>query len=299
MTSPAHEHLETLDTAEPQDLAQAYFDNGCVPWSEGYDEVKERFLNDVLVSDELMTLFAAGAELPEGYGVGFDERCIEYPWLLTRFPTGPLRVLDAGSTLNYEFFLNRAVIAEKKLHVLTLAPEDKCFWKRGVSYLFEDLRAIPTRDAYYDVVACISTLEHVGCDNTFFTKDAAAHREARPDDFAAAMREMARVLRPGGTFFLTVPFGAYQFHGGFQQFDRSLLTRAVAAFGPAARVVETFYRYTASGWNVAWAEECADCEFVKWLALAIATNTWPDVLPTEPDLAAAARAVACVQITKA
>src|SRR5687767_8801561 len=207
------------------DLIQLFHDNGSVPWSDGYDEAKEQFLHEVMASDELMAAFAVAGQLPEGYGVGFDERGVEYPWLLTRFPEGPLRVLDAGSTLNHDFFLDRPVVAEKKLHVLTLAPEEKCYWKRGISYLFEDVRDIPTRDEYYDVVACISTLEHVGCDNTFFTKNPAVHREHRPDDFLRAMREMARVLKPGGTFFLTVPFGKYQFHGGFQQFDRELLDR--------------------------------------------------------------------------
>src|SRR5262249_39364081 len=157
--------------------------NDCVPWSDGYDEAKEQFLHEVLASDELMHLFASAGPLPDAFGLGFDERCVEYPWLLTHMPPGPLRVLDAGSTLNHEFFLNRGVIAEKKLHILTLAPEEKCFWERGISYLFEDLREVPVRSEYYDVVACISTLEHVGCDNTFYTKNPNDHRENRPDDF--------------------------------------------------------------------------------------------------------------------
>lgn len=280
------------------DPLQLYYDNGCVPWSDGYDEAKEQFLKNVLASDELMQAFTMGEMLPDGYGVGFDERCVEYPWLLTHFPAGEMRVLDAGSTLNHEFFLDREVIAEKKLHVLTLAPEEKCFWQRGISYLYEDLRDIPARDEYYDIVACISTLEHIGCDNTFFTKNPDAHRQNRPDDFLRAVAEIVRVLKSGGTFFLTVPFGTYQFHGGFQQFDRELLDRVLEVC-VASEVHETFYRYTESGWNVAAAEECADCRYVQWFAEAIASNSMPDYPPTEPDVAAAARAVACVQITKA
>jgi len=35
------------------------------------------------------------------------------------------------------------------------------------------------------------------------------------------------VLKPGGSLFLTVPFGIYRHFGTFQQFDRKLLSRVV------------------------------------------------------------------------
>lgn len=53
----------------------------------------------------------------------------------------------------------------------------------------EDLTALTFDDGSVDVVGCFECLEHV------------------PDD-GAAMRELARVTRPGGRLLLTVPFGA-------------------------------------------------------------------------------------------
>jgi SAM-dependent methyltransferase len=163
--------------------------------------------------------------------------------------------------------------------------------------LFDDLRSLPVREAYYDAIACLSTLEHVGCDNSTYT-GSPRDQENRPDDFVQAVQEFARVLKPGGRLFLTVPFGAYHHFGSFQQFDRALLTRAIAAFGSAQRVNETFYRYTSEGWQIATGSDCAACAYVEWVADVWSGAPWPRELKCEPDSAAAARAVACVTFIK-
>jgi SAM-dependent methyltransferase len=206
-------------------------------------------------------------------------------------------LLDAGSTFNHSAIIGNSILRGKKLHILTLAPESSCFWKKGVSYIFDDLRNIPIRDSFYDSVVCISTLEHVGCDNTLITGNA-AHREYREDDFCVAMHEMQRVLKPGGTLLLTVPYGAYRNFGVFQQFDRRLLSRAIEAFEEISAARETFYRYTADGWNVATSSDCAGSEYVGWAAAVWQGKPLPDPPPVEPDMAVAARAVACVELIK-
>lgn len=287
-----------------EEALQQFLLSNRAPWSRGYRIYKRRFLADVLANETLLECFRCDGPLPPGYGVGVDERCVEYPWLLTRLRDGSGVLLDAGSTLNHGFILDHPALQRKVLHILNLAPEAQCFWKKGISYLFGDLRNICIRDSYYDTIACLSTLEHVGCDNTFFTHNA-LHRDDRRDDFVLAMQELARVLKPGGTLFLTVPFGVYR-HFGFEQvFDQGLLSKAIAAFGQADKVIQTFYRYTSAGWDVASARECAECEYVEWIAHAWQHEQWPyswltglKPTPLEPDRAAAARAVACIQLVK-
>jgi len=146
-------------------------------------------------------------------------------------------------------------------------------------------------------VVCVSTLEHVGFDNTFFT-GSDVHREHHRDDFLVAVDELRRVLKPGGTLLTTVPFGVYEDHGAFQQFDPDLLERAVERFGPA-EVVHAFYAYTGDGWQLAEEADCAACEYVEWVAAAWAARKFAEPYPIEQDLAAAARAVACVRLVKA
>jgi len=172
------------------------------------------------------------------------------------------------------------------------------FLAARISYLFEDLRALPVRDDFYDIVVSVSTLEHVGCNNTFYSARIPSADDRR-DEFVLAAQEMARVLKPGGLLLLTVPYGRYQFHGAFQQFDRSRLSRAEEAFGNMASIAERFYRYSSAGWQLAQEGECADCEYVTWVAELMRTGQRPDSPAHEPDCAAAARAVACVKMIKA
>jgi SAM-dependent methyltransferase len=145
----------------------------------------------------------------------------------------------------------------------------------------------------YDAVACISTLEHVGCDNFAYTQKS-VYVENQPDEFVVVMRELHRVLRPGGVLLLTVPFGVHRLFPGFQQFDAATLDCALEAFGPA-QIDASYYRYHADGWQVASREQCATCEYVDWITQP--RSAWPSPIRVEPDGAAAARAVACVRIT--
>ena len=264
-------------------------------WLQDYDNRKKQIITKVIGDEKLLEHFGKNEPLPSGYGVAIDERCVEYPWLFANLSNQPEILLDAGSTLNYEFILNSPTIQKKVVHILTLAPEENCFWKKGVGYLFHDLRDIPVRDSYYDTVVCLSAIEHIGCDNTRYTQET-GHCENCPEDFVLVMKELRRVLKSGGTLFLTVPFGIYQHFGWFQQFDRQMLSRAVAAFGSASGVTETFYRYTAEGWQLAEAENCAECKYVEQMALP--SDKWTSHRRVERDLAIAARAVACMKLIK-
>ncbi|MCK4821084.1 methyltransferase domain-containing protein, partial [bacterium] len=205
-------------------------------------------------------------------------------------------ILDAGSALNHSFILDHSSFQKKTVHLMTLAPEKNCFWQRGFSYLFDDLRSIPIRESFYDMIMCLSTLEHVGCDNESFTNDN-LYKENNPNDFVLVMQEFRRVLKPGGILLLTVPYGTNKHFLTFQQFDMKMLQRAIDAFGKTKRVTGNFYKYSDKGWNISDEENSSECEYVEWVALP--KHKRPNPLPVEPDLAAAARAVACVQIVKA
>lgn len=81
-------------------------------------------------------------------------------------------------------------------------------WRSGVPEFvqLQDVTALSFPDASMDAVVCQDVLEHV-------------------PDFRAALRELARVLKPGGNLVLTVPF-----------YDASLSSRQIARLDGAGGI---------------------------------------------------------------
>jgi glycosyltransferase involved in cell wall biosynthesis/SAM-dependent methyltransferase len=254
------------------------------PWTEDYAEAHREFVIRALDDPRILDRFRGEEPLPQEYGVGYDERVVEFPWVLTRDLSGSL--LDAGSTLNHPHTLVRVRPRVDTLHVVTLAPEEEAYPFLDVSYLFADLRRLPLRDETYDRVVSMSTLEHVGMDNSYY--GAGGERSQDPDaELAAAMRELRRVLKPGGTLFLSVPYGAPDDFGWLRVFSPESLDALIAAFEPES-VTRTYFRYDLEGWHHASAEDSAGLRYRDHFS-----SNGPD-----PDRAVAARAVACVELRK-
>ena len=251
-------------------------------WDVDYVERHPRLVAAAVDDPGLRSAIGGGRPLPDGYAVGYDERTIEYPWLFGQGLAG--RVLDAGSTFNHPHILDRALPLVDDLTILTLAPEAHAFPLRGVSYVFGDLRELPFRDGWFDMVVSLSTLEHVGKDNVIYGVDDPAAPDAGAE-VARAARELRRVVRPGGRILLSVPYGRREDHGWFRQFDAEDLARLVAAF-EAPRADVSLFAYGPSGWQRATAEAMTQLRYRD-----------ANAEPAPPaDLAAAARGVACVAI---
>lgn len=274
---------------------------GAVPWSAGYLEARSAYLERIVRDEALLARLAPDARdardraLPDAHGIGIDERAIEIPWILARWRRGHGRALDAGSALNHPAILG-AIDDPSFLTIFTLRPEAFADWRRGVSYQYGDLREMPFRDGWFERIACISTLEHVGMDNRGFG-DRRDKTDAPLEEMKQALRELWRVLAPGGELCVTVPFGRLEDHGAFLAFDEDTLTEVLSAL-PTAPHVERF-RYSSAGWQRAEAHHCGDCGYVSWLADAFRSGRFPEPVPLEPDRAAAARAVACISLVKA
>jgi SAM-dependent methyltransferase len=78
-------------------------------------------------------------------------------------------------------------------------------WDTRSIDIVSDITDIPVEDGSFDAVLCVEVLEHL------------------PDP-VAALRELSRVLKPGGTLLLTAPFASlthfapYHFYSGFNRY---------------------------------------------------------------------------------
>jgi len=256
--------------------------NGKKPWTLGYHAYKEEKIKNVLKKEQFDP-----HKLESGYGFRIDERIIEYPWFLSRLPSGTGKLLDAGSSLNFEYIISHRKLSEKRIFISTLAPEPNCFWRKGVSYVFQDLRNTCFRDDYFDWIVSISTIEHIGLDNTMLYTDDITKRENNPYAYLDVVKEFYRILKPGGKLYVTLPFGKYKNHSWFQVFDSTMLDQSIETFSPTL-VIENHFRYESEGWRVSSREEsrnatCFDIHQQKTY---------------DADYAAFSRAVVCLEMVK-
>ena len=128
---------------------------------------------------------------------GSDERPIEIPWVLSRY-AGERRVLDVGYAFAEPAYLAGLV----GLGVPELTGVDLVAgFVPGLTSVQADLRDLPFENGAFDLAIAISTLEHVGRDNTQYGL-ASEHDDASLD---AALRELRRV---SARLLVTVPTGA-------------------------------------------------------------------------------------------
>lgn len=184
------------------------------------------------------------------FGKYFDERVIEYPWILKNISKSSSKILDAGSVFNFKYLLDYLDLEKTDLFISTLAPEKKSYTEKSISYIYEDMREICYRDNYFDCIFCISTLEHVGMDNTLLYTDDSSKKEAIKDSYIEVITELRRVLKPKGKLFLTMPYGNNKNYGWLQTFDESMVDNIISEFSPSSLKKDYFkYTHNLGGWQ--------------------------------------------------
>jgi 2-polyprenyl-3-methyl-5-hydroxy-6-metoxy-1,4-benzoquinol methylase len=125
-------------------------------------------------------------------------RMWEYSWAICA--TGcdcRMRVLDAGGTgsiLSYllaaeGYEVHTADIHEPKIRDARAMTD---YLALDMTHHHESILALPIEDSFFHAIFCICVIEHIP-----------------PDDQPQAVRELARVLAPGGMLAMTYDFGAH------------------------------------------------------------------------------------------
>jgi SAM-dependent methyltransferase len=227
-----------------------YLKNGKVAWSQGYQEYKYQYIQEIINNPQQLASFKKKS-LMENYGVGIDERSVEYPWIFSKLSSVKTSFLDAGSTFNFDFLVEHPLIKKKEVTIYTFFPEKNCFFKNRINYVFGDLRNLYFKDACFDEIVCHSTIEHIDMDNSIYGYEGKSTKEEKSYDYLKAVSEMIRVLKPGGKLLLTFPFGKYEYHGFFQQFDAEMLNRIIAMFNAKGSNTVDYFKYEKKGWRFA------------------------------------------------
>lgn len=184
---------------------------------------------------------------------GMTERVIEIPWVISRY-AGERRVLDVGTTWALPVYS----VALAKLPIPELYGVDLVAGRvAGFQMTQADVRALPYEDGSFELILCVSTLEHIGLDVSGYGGEAENHTTGD----LAAMRELARVLAPDGRLLVTVPFGRAQRLHWLKQYDQPSWDALVGQVDLEV-IEEAHYAFgDVRGWRRAYAPRLPDRGF--------------------------------------
>jgi hypothetical protein len=160
----------------------------------------------------------------EPFGIGDTERCIEIPWAMSCYQ-GEQKALDVGYANAEERYLKEILSLQiPQLYGLDRIKKDVA----GIIPAVADIRQTGFPEGFFDLVFCISTIEHIGRDNTIY------FQEGNPIDDSGdfkAIRELSRITRNKGHIALTVPYGKFHDYGWFIHYDEMRLMKLIEASG--------------------------------------------------------------------
>ncbi|RPH34986.1 class I SAM-dependent methyltransferase, partial [bacterium] len=154
--------------------------------------------------------------LPPGYARRLPERVVEL--LLARLSYAPgKKVLDVGHAYIMECHRKLLASLPEPRHLTGVDIAEPTYDTRPLyeRSLKSDITGTKLPDNSFDLIWCVSTLEHLGMDNSGYTASFATGSHMA----AQAIREMVRLAGPGGHVLISVPFGKFEDHGWFINLD--------------------------------------------------------------------------------
>ena len=218
-----------------------------------YKRLNTKILSEVGRALELNRATDGTIRLPAQYGRNLPERVVEI--FLARLYYKPgLKVLDVGCSNAMESHLRMVRRLEPPRNIVGIdisipsGRTRRCYDR----FLHESIVSSRIEAGSFDLIWCISALEHFGMDNSSYTDQFILSE----DMDVQAVKEMVRILARGGRLLVTVPYGKYENHSSFRNYDADRLRNLLAPMECHADVRTSYYRHThGSGWRAATVEE--------------------------------------------
>jgi hypothetical protein len=249
------------------------------PFSPGYNFYKWKIIKDKINKFKI-NINTQKKEV----GYGLDERIVEYPWVIRELRKYKGKLLDAGSTLNFPEILD--ILKNKyRITIQTLYPENYCNFENGVSYIYEDITKQIFNKNQFDVITCISTLEHIGFDISIYNENNKKKIVNSVNDYLKAIENFNLILKKNGVLLITIPYGKYQKFNDLQQFDKKMLNLIINKFKPKKYSL-IFSIYKNRKWQICNQDDCDNIMFKHFSE------------KNSIDNAASARSIAMIKLTK-
>jgi SAM-dependent methyltransferase len=156
---------------------------------------------------------------------GITERILEHIYVHTHLPRPPARLLDLGCSES----TNAIEMASLGFEVVGVDLRCLPLSHPNFTMVQANLADMPFEDESFDVAVALSTIEHVGLG--WYTE------EERGSSDEQVIAEVLRLLKPGGRFIVTTPFGRRTVTPVHRIYDRARLDQMLHGF----RVVDKGY----------------------------------------------------------
>jgi SAM-dependent methyltransferase len=218
-----------------------------------YKRCNAKILREVGRALELNRGSDGSIRLPVQYGQNLPERVIEIFFAQLYYKPG-MKVLDVGCSNAMESHLKMVRNLETPRNIVGIdisVPSERtrrCYDR----FLHESIVSSRIEAGSFDLIWCISALEHFGMDNSSYTDQFTLSE----DMDVQAVKEMVRILARGGRLLVTVPYGKYENHTSFRNYDGDHLRNLLAPMDALADIQTSFFRHThGTGWHVTTPEE--------------------------------------------
>jgi hypothetical protein len=119
-----------------------------------------------------------------------------------------LDILDVGCVLNNKLVSNILKEHCQQIWLANLVVEPHVYLQNPVYYHLSSLEDAFPYGQQFPLVTCLSTIEHIGYDNSQYgSKTPAKYTQPSIEPLLQSLCKLARLLAPGGQLLVSVPFG--------------------------------------------------------------------------------------------
>lgn len=129
-------------------------------------------------------------------------RCMEYPFAASHLGDAHC-ILDTGTIKSDQIWISWLENLPIEVHATDYDAPLRPFKK--LIYHQADIRKLPLENEKFDKIFAVSVIEHIGLESPQILSQNIPEIDANGD--VEAVKELARVLKPGGELVMTFPFG--------------------------------------------------------------------------------------------
>lgn len=147
-----------------------------------------------------------------------SERVVEIPLIFKHIPLSPKRILDVGC--RYSMLSIQLASLGHEMHGIDI----NNYKYKHPNFIFHkgDILNSKFPKDYFDVIVALSTIEHIGLGRYGDKQDLEGDLKA--------MREIFRIIKPGGQLLITLPFGRVVNTSWFRVYNMNKIRNLLTGF---------------------------------------------------------------------